>query len=454
MGERVQEVLQLQLRLVPLLNDPVRRKADQGLHVAQWKLQRVQSVIGRLGDIALNCLGALETWHDVMRDCRGKVVEVWTLYEDHNDSRMSEGWRDPYALLREPQEPQEVWDEDGVEAWREPQASQRSRSQQGSQQRPSEQGSAQGSVYASRGGSRQDAGPPGGDGPYVEAPSSTWRVASPMLCVRSGRSQAAAVLQTKEQGELVRGYLDDEWLVLADEPGFVLAYNEESWLLEQVDGDAPLPRDTWRVVFAGSVKVRAEKRSDAEQLVLKEQGDVVRGRVDGDWLKLRGEPGYIKIFNSKHLFVERVHAVPAHFEDDGPSDEEPAEQPQEEEGFWVVVFDGVLKARSERSAKAEALSTKERGERVRGVEEDGWLRLLDEPGYLRIRNKNQALGRARPGAPSRDGGGPFRRENLNVPNPQTLNPESPQQIKTCSVKPKSLNPAARKPKTPKSEGSL
>jgi len=53
-------------------------------------------------------------------------------------------------------------------------------------------------------------------------------------------------------------------------------------------------------------------------------------------------------------------------------------------GSWQVRFDGVVSIRSARSLDSAVIGSKQKCEVVRGYEEKGWLKLADEPGYLKI----------------------------------------------------------------------
>lgn len=55
-------------------------------------------------------------------------------------------------------------------------------------------------------------------------------------------------------------------------------------------------------------------------------------------------------------------------------------------GQWKVVANVAINVRAGGSLRARLLGTKKPGAEVRGEPEDGWLKLLDEPGYMRIRS--------------------------------------------------------------------
>jgi len=65
--------------------------------------------------------------------------------------------------------------------------------------------------------------------------------------------------------------------------------------------------------------------------------------------------------------------------------EEVRQQSSEEDLEWQVVHYAPVKVRQEKSLQAAVLGAKETGSIVRGQEEGGWLRLLDEPGFMRLR---------------------------------------------------------------------
>ena len=146
------------------------------------------------------------------------------------------------------------------------------------------------------------------------------------------RSPSSGRRDPKEEGETLRGRLSGEWLALAEEPGYVLiraggrallqrveASQEGEWRSRQASGwtedrqasgwtedsGQEPPPDAWQVVFPGQVRVRSDFSPQAGSLATKAEGDVVRGRRDGNWLVLLDEPGVMMIETSNQVALLR-----------------------------------------------------------------------------------------------------------------------------------------------------
>lgn len=58
---------------------------------------------------------------------------------------------------------------------------------------------------------------------------------------------------------------------------------------------------------------------------------------------------------------------------------------------WRVIWVGGVRVRSAPSLEAERVDGKDVGEFVRGIEKDGWLQLINEPGYMMIRSEGNVF---------------------------------------------------------------
>lgn len=129
------------------------------------------------------------------------------------------------------------------------------------------------------------------------------------------------MIGTKQPGTVVRGRPDGEWLVLADEPGFMRIVGVGTGMLvlerlgdpaqrnrapqqaEVSESQAQEPLGTrsasdicmWRVVYKIRFPVHSDKSTQATFLGTKKPGELVRGRRDGDWVALVDEPGFMRI---------------------------------------------------------------------------------------------------------------------------------------------------------------
>jgi len=58
---------------------------------------------------------------------------------------------------------------------------------------------------------------------------------------------------------------------------------------------------------------------------------------------------------------------------------------------WRVIWIGGVRVRSAPSLEAERVDGKDVGEIVRGIEKDGWVQLINEPGYMMIRSEENVF---------------------------------------------------------------
>merc|ERR1719387_94165 len=65
--------------------------------------------------------------------------------------------------------------------------------------------------------------------------------------------------------------------------------------------------DLWNVVL--DVEVRLGKDDLAVVLGAKQACETVRGTLEGDWIKLAGEPGYVRVRSKRERFLEKHASV-------------------------------------------------------------------------------------------------------------------------------------------------
>jgi len=119
----------------------------------------------------------------------------------------------------------------------------------------------------------------------------TWRVLSKApIAVLSAKNANSEVIAEKKYGETFRGHMDGDWVMLVDEPGWivrVVAETREKIVEKQ---------ETFRVVTRQVTCSRTAPRHEAAPVAKKKFGDIVNGYVYGDWVELAGEEGYMDIF--------------------------------------------------------------------------------------------------------------------------------------------------------------
>lgn len=232
-----------------------------------------------------------------------------------------------------------------------------------------------------------------------------WRVVYKLpFPVHAEKTTEPRFLGVKKKGEIVRGYPDGEWLVLADEPGFmrIFAVGSGKVVLERVEDEPqqPLPAGlhqkwqqleeqeveeaqpadesdcqlddeicTWRVVYKMSFPVHSQRFTSSEAvsrpLCLKKPGQLVRGKRHGDWVVLTDEPGFMRIeaVGSGIQVLEKLEAKVC---------------------AWKVAFEPSVPVHSDRSSSSTVLTAKRPGAIVRGAQDGNWFVLVDEPGFMQM----------------------------------------------------------------------
>jgi len=124
-------------------------------------------------------------------------------------------------------------------------------------------------------------------------PIEYWEVVNKKVAVREAKDKASSALAGKRMGAIVHARRQDDWLALANEPGFMLISVGEQVLLQKKD-EADISIESYEVVYK-KVAVRAAKDKSSDALGAKTKGEEVRGRREDDWLVLTDEPGFMLI---------------------------------------------------------------------------------------------------------------------------------------------------------------
>jgi len=228
--------------------------------------------------------------------------------------------------------------------------------------------------------------------------------------VRSKPEKAASVICSKPEGALVQGILDGAWLTLEGESGFMLVTSGSNKLLEKTSAEAATsvqeqPKaaasslvstsgtvETWRVIWKGGVNVRSEKEKTSSALCSKPEGALVRGILDGAWLTLEGEPGFMRVTSGKNILLEKTSVEAESPVLKQPKASEPS-QPSTSSTVesWRVIWKGGVNVRSEKDKTSSALCSKPEGALVQGTLEGVWLTLEGEPGFMLVTSGKNIL---------------------------------------------------------------
>jgi hypothetical protein len=142
--------------------------------------------------------------------------------------------------------------------------------------------------------------------------------------VREYKDATSEAIGLKDRGTEVYGCQEGDWLRLSDEPGYIRMIDPTDGMIlliakvstqnsdEQLRAKAarndtyleldprsdeyppaPCHAILWEV--AHSVNVRKSKDANAEAIGFKNRGTEVYGFHEGDWLRLSGEPGYVRL---------------------------------------------------------------------------------------------------------------------------------------------------------------
>merc|ERR1712232_405423 len=133
---------------------------------------------------------------------------------------------------------------------------------------------------------------------------------------------------------------------------------------------------TWRVVSKIPAPFFQDMVQGSQCLGVKKLDRRFRGVQMGEWVQLVDEPGYVRLHGSKSgkVLVEK--------EDDAPSEQNGVEGAYS----WRVVSKMPCPVFSDTQdgPSRNFLGSRKAGSIVQGVQEGDWLRLVDEPGFIRI----------------------------------------------------------------------
>jgi len=140
----------------------------------------------------------------------------------------------------------------------------------------------------------------------------TWRVASKApIAVLAAKNANSEVIAEKKYGETFQGHMDGDWVMLVDEPGWIVrvVFDTREKLVEK--------QEKFRVVTRNPIYSRSAPRHESTPLAKKKFGDIVHGYAYGDWVELTGESGYMDIFQPgsrarvlEACTVEDYHKMP------------------------------------------------------------------------------------------------------------------------------------------------
>jgi len=117
-----------------------------------------------------------------------------------------------------------------------------------------------------------------------------WRVRSTgPVSILISKGGDAQVIGAKAAGESFEGYQDGDWVGLTKEPGFIrrVKLDTREKFVEK--------RDKFRVVARAPVPICSAPSREAPQIGQKKYGEFVFGYLDGEWVDLAGEVGYVCI---------------------------------------------------------------------------------------------------------------------------------------------------------------
>lgn len=77
------------------------------------------------------------------------------------------------------------------------------------------------------------------------------------------------------------------------------------WACRQLDAAV----NDWEVEWSGGAKIFSRKTTDSEELGFKPRGAILRGKQEGDWIVLHGEPGYALLWNGDIWLLRKVPVV-------------------------------------------------------------------------------------------------------------------------------------------------
>jgi len=147
--------------------------------------------------------------------------------------------------------------------------------------------------------------------------------------------------------------------------------------------------DVWRVVWKGGVNVRSKPEKTSSVICSKPEGAVVQGIMEGPWLSLEGDSGFMLVTSGTNKLLEKT-SVEAEASVLMQPDTAATSQTSTSGAVetWRVIWKGGVNVRSEQDRTASAVGTKPEGSIVRGVMHGQWLALDGEVGFMLVTASN------------------------------------------------------------------
>lgn len=210
--------------------------------------------------------------------------------------------------------------------------------------------------------------------PPPTAHMETWRIVfNGEVKVRAHPSFEALVKGTKKKCTIFRGALDNGWIQLPHNAGYVRQHIGKLQMAEQVHPGQVSAECTrqFRVVFNGRVKIRSQPTFQASITGRKWKCQIFAGEEDNGWIRLQGNTGFIRSHIGNTVLVEEL-----------------------KKGFppgrcaplirqWRIVFEGKVNIRKQPSVNAPVLGVKWKCSKFVGQMDNGWIKLNSNAGYVK-----------------------------------------------------------------------
>jgi len=141
----------------------------------------------------------------------------------------------------------------------------------------------------------------------------------------------------------------------------------------------------WQVVWKDGVNVRSKPDKTSSVVCSKPEGAFVQGILEGPWLTLEGESGFMLVTSGTNKLLEKTSVeveASAMMQPKAAAMSRTSTSGTAE--TWRVVWKGGVNVRSEQDAKASAVGTKPEGSIVQGVLHGQWLALDGEVGFMLV----------------------------------------------------------------------
>jgi hypothetical protein len=192
-------------------------------------------------------------------------------------------------------------------------------------------------------------------------------VFEPGVNVRDEKNLESRILGQKDIHAMVQGTLEGAWLKLAGEPGYILTRRGALELLKKQDVE---PTVMTVVVYELGVSVREDKDVKSRSLGRRPLQALAKGTLEGDWLKLAGEPGYMLTRRGALDLLKKIDV---------------------ESTVMTVVYELGVNVREDKDVKSRSLGVRPLHALAKGTWEGDWLKLAGEPGYMLARQGTTAL---------------------------------------------------------------